>query len=188
MHIIEAYSLYSGLKIDKPFMQSELVDGDFGKFIFFNPHSRGEAKFYKNWQKVISLISPELKSKNINIIQVDSLDKEYEGCKKIDNITFNQTAWLMEKSIFLLGIDSFCMHLASSLNKPMLILFGAHQCFNCCKPYFGDPNIQHFFLADLKGNRPTYSYEKGGEYMDQFSPEEIAEAFIKILKKHEHIS
>ena len=188
MHIIEAYSLYSGLKIDKPFMQSELVDGDFGKFIFFNPHSRGEAKFYKKWQEVISLISPELKSKNINIIQVDSLDKEYEGCKKIDNITFNQTAWLMEKSILLLGIDSFFMHLASSFNKPMLILFGAHQCFNCCKPYFGDPNIQHFFLADLKGNRPTYSYEKGGEYMDQFSPEEIAEAFIKILKKHEHIS
>lgn len=188
MHIIEAYSLYSGLKIDKPFMQSELVDGDFGKFIFFNPHSRGEAKFYKKWQEVISLISPELKSKNINIIQVDSLDKEYEGCKKIDNITFNQTAWLMEKSIFLLGIDSFCMHLASSFNKPMLILFGVHQCFNCCKPYFGDPNIQHFFLADLKDNRPTYSYEKGGEYMDQFSPEEIAEAFIKILKKHEHIS
>lgn len=188
MHIIEAYSLYSGLKIDKPFMQSELVDGDFGKFIFFNPHSRGEAKFYKKWQEVISLISPELKSKNINIIQVDSLDKEYDGCKKIDNITFNQTAWLMEKSIFLLGIDSFCMHLASSFNKPMLILFGAHQCFNCCKPYFGDPNIQHFFLADLKGNRPTYSYEKGGEYMDQFSPEEVAEAFIKILKKHEHIS
>jgi ADP-heptose:LPS heptosyltransferase len=169
-------------------MQSELVDGDFGKFIFFNPHSKGEAKFYKKWQEVISLISPELKSKNINIIQVDSLDKEYEGCKKIDNITFNQTAWLMEKSIFLLGIDSFCMHLASSFNKPMLILFGAHQCFNCCKPYFGDPNIQHFFLADLKGNRPTYSYEKGGEYMDQFSPEEVAETFIKILKKHEHIS
>lgn len=183
MHIIEAYSLYSGLKIDKPFMQSELVDGDFGKFIFFNPHSSGEAKFYKKWQEVISLISPELKAKNINIIQVDSLDKEYDGCKKIDNITFNQTAWLMEKSIFLLGIDSFCMHLASSFNKPMLILFGAHQCFNCCNPYFGDPNIQHFFLADLKGNRPTYSYEKGGEYMDQFDPKSVSEKFIELITK-----
>ena len=188
MHLVEAYSLYSGLKIEKPFIQHDPVYGDFGKFIFFNPHSRGESRFYKKWQEVISLISPELKSKNINIIQVDSLDKQYDGCKKIENITFNQTAWLMNKSICLLGIDTFCMHLASSLNKPMLILFGAHQCFNCCKPYFGDEAMQHFFLADLGGKKPMYSYEKGKEYLDQFAPEDVAKSFIEILRKHEHIS
>jgi ADP-heptose:LPS heptosyltransferase len=184
MHLIEAYSLYSGLKIDHPIIKKEPVNGIPEKFILFNPHSKGEAKFYYRWAEIISIIKPELDSRNISIIQIDSSEEAYEGCKKIDNITFNQTAWIMNEAICLLGIDSFCMHLASCLNKPMLILFGAHHHFNCCKPYFGDPSIQHFFIADLKGNKPTFSYDKGGEYLNQFDPKDVAEAFIKkIIKK-----
>jgi len=183
MHLIEAYSLYSGLKIDHPIIKQEPVHGIEGRFIFFNPHSKGEAKFYKRWQEVIDLIIPELKLKNINIIQIDSSDVTYKGCFKFYNITFNQTAWLMNNSLALLGIDSFCMHLASSLNKQMLILFGAHHHFNCCKPYFGDPSTQHFFLPDLVGKKPTFSYDKGEEYLNQFDPKDIAEKFIsKIIK------
>lgn len=184
MHLIEAYSLYSGVKIDHPIISQDPVNGIDYDFILFNPHSKGEAKNYKKWQEVISIIKPELSKRNIKILQLDSFESVYDGCIKIDNITYNQTAWLTNKSICLLGIDSFCMHLASSFNKPMLILFGAHQCFNCCKPYFGDPSIQHFFLADLKGNKPTYSYDNGGEYLNEFNPEDIAKTFIeKIIQK-----
>ena len=162
MHLIEAYSLYSGLKIDYPIIKQEAVPGINYKFILFNPHSKGEAKNYKRWQEVISIIKPELDKENIRILQLDSFDTVYDGCNKVDNITYNQTAWLTNKSICLLGIDSFCMHLASSFNKPMLILFG----------------------ADLKGNKPTYSYDNGGEYLNEFKPEDIAKAFIeKIIQK-----
>jgi len=184
MHLIEAYSLYSGLKIDYPIIKQEPVTGIDYQFILFNPHSKGEAKNYKRWQEVVSIIKPELDKQNIKILQLDSFETVYDGCIKIDNITYNQTAWLTNRASCLLGIDSFCMHLASLFNKPMLILFGAHQCFNCCKPYFGDASIQHFFLADLKGNKPTYSYDNGGEYLNEFKPEDIAKAFIKkIIKK-----
>jgi hypothetical protein len=184
MHLIEAYSLYSGLKIDYPIIKQEPVNGIDYKFVLFNPHSKGEAKNYKRWQEVISAIKPELDKRNTKILQLDSFETVYDGCIKIDNITYNQTAWLTNRASCLLGIDSFCMHLASLFNKPMLILFGAHQCFNCCKPYFGDASIQHFFLADLKGNKPTYSYDNGGEYLNEFKPEDIAKTFIKkIIKK-----
>jgi len=184
MHLIEAYSLYSGLKIDHPIIKQEPVDGIDYKFILFNPHSKGEAKNYKRWQEVISAIKPELDKQNIKILQLDSLDTIYDGCIKINNITYNQTAWLTNKSICLLGIDSFCMHLASAFNKPMFILFGGHHHFNCCKPYFGDSFKQHFFLPNLKGNKPTFSYDKGAEYLNQFDPKDIAETFVKnIIKK-----
>ena len=184
MHLIEAYSLYSGLKIDHPLIKQDPVDGISGKFILFNPHSKGEAKFYYKWPEVISIIKSELDSRNISIIQVDSSEEAYEGCKKINNITFNQTAWLMNEASCLLGIDSFCMHLASCFNKPMLILFGAHHHFNCCKPYFGDETIQHFFLPKLKENKPTFSYDKGGEYLNEYNPNHVAEVFIeRIIKK-----
>lgn len=182
MHLIEAYSLYSGLKIDYPLIKQEPVQGINYKYIIFNPHSKGSAKYYKKWQDVISIINNSLKG--VKIIQIDSLDKEYEGCFKITNISYNQTAWLMNNSLALLGIDSFCMHLASAFNKPMLILFGGHHHFNCCKPYFGDPSNQHFFLPNLKDKKPTFSYDKGEEYMDEFHPKEIAKCFIdKIINK-----
>lgn len=189
MHLIEAYSLYSGLKIDYPIIKQEPVKGVDGKFLFFNPHSKGEAKNYKKWNEVIQIIKPELNERNIKIIQVDTFDNIYDGCIKIDNINYNQTAWLINKSIGLLGIDSFCMHLASVFNKPMVILFGGHQCFNCCKPYFGDPLIQHIFVADLKGNKPTYSYDKGSDYLNSFDPKEVAKTLLeKIIKSNEYLS
>lgn len=184
MHLIEAYSLYSGLKIDHPLIKQEPIPGIYGKYILFNPHSKGDAKYYKRWAEVINKITPELKDKNIKIIQVDSSNTTYSGCIKLNNITFNQTAWLTNQSICLLGIDSFCMHLASSFNKPMLILFGGHHHFNCCKPYFGDETIQHFFLPKLKENKPTFSYDKGGEYLNEYDPNHVAEVFIeRIIKK-----
>jgi len=181
MHLIEAYSLYSGLKIDYPLIKQERVEGISGKYILFNPHSKGSAKYYKKWQDVISIIKPKLKE--IKIIQIDSLNNEYAGCIKINNISYNQTAWLTNNSLAILGIDSFCMHLASVFDKPMLILFGGHHHFNCCKPYFGDPSKQHFFLPDLKGKKPTFSYDKGQEYMDEFDPKCVAKKFIEIINK-----
>jgi ADP-heptose:LPS heptosyltransferase len=184
MHLIEAYSLYSGLKIDLPIIKQEPVPGVHGKFVLFNPHSKGEAKNYKKWAEVIQEISPELENKNIKIIQIDSSTITYLGCQKINNITFNQTAWLTDRSLCLLGIDSFCMHLASSLDKPMLILFGGHHHFNCCKPYFGNPCNQHFFFPNMNGNKPTFSYDKGSDYLNQFNPKEVAKAFLeKIINK-----
>lgn len=184
MHLIEAYSLYCGLKIDKPIIKEEDIPNFTSeKFIIFNPHSKGESRNYKNWQAVIDKIYSEIKNQNIDIIQIDSSEKEYQGCKKITNISFNQTAWLTNRSLALLGIDSFCMHLASALNKPMLILFGGHHHFKCCGPYFGDSSKQHFFISDLKGNKPTFSQDVGQEYMDQFDPKEIATSFIeKVIK------
>ena len=181
MHLIEAYSLYSGLKIDYPIIKQESVDSIDYKFILFNTHSKGEAKNYKRWQEIISKIKPELDKQNIKILQIDSFDTVYDGCIKIGNITYNQTAWLTNKSICLIGIDSFCMHLASVFDKPMFILFGGHHHFNCCKPYFGDPFKQHFFLPNLKGNKPTFSYDKGEEYLNQFDPEEVSQYIIKHL-------
>ena len=99
MHLIEAYSLYSGVKIDHPIISQDSVNGIDYDFILFNPHSKGEAKNYKKWQEVISIIKPELSKRNTKILQLDSFESVYDGCIKIDNITYNQTAWLTNKSI-----------------------------------------------------------------------------------------
>lgn len=179
MHIIEAYALYCGLKIEKPFIHQEKVDGVEDKFILFNPHSRGEAKNYKKWQQIIDIVKPKAEEKNFKIIQVDSSEKEYSGCQKINNISFNQTAWLTNKCEFLIGIDSFCMHLASTFDKKMFILFGNHHYYNCCKPYFSSAANIYPFIVDLKNKKPTFSYERGGEDFNTIDPSLVANTIIQ---------
>ncbi|NBO22944.1 hypothetical protein EBU94_06370, partial [bacterium] len=123
---------------------------------------------------------------NQKIIQIDNHHREYKFCKKINNISFNQTAFLIKNSLYLIGVDSFCMHLASIYNKKMLILFGGHHYFNCCKPYFGDYKNYRFMIADLKNKKPTFSKIIGSEYMNQFDPNVVAEEFLKHFFENEN--
>lgn len=181
--MLEAYALFCGLKIDKPKIKEEEVKNLPEKFILFNPHSKGMNRFYNRWQEVIDIIIPSLKEKNIEIIQIDSFEKEYDKCKKINNLTFNQTAFILKKSILLLGIDSFCMHVASCYNKPMVILFGGNVEFNSTKPYFGDYSNYKFFIPYLNGNKPTHTFDTGQEYINQFNPDSIAQSVIDLINR-----
>lgn len=182
MHIIEAYALNCGLKIDKPEIEEEEVTGIPENFILFNPHTKGKNKYYDKWQEVIDIIKPKLDEKNISIIQIDCFDKEYNGCIKIPKLSWNQTAFLTNKCLFLIGIDSFCMHLADSYKKNMIILWGGSADFNTCKPYFGDYNNYKFFIPYLKGNKPTYSFDTGQEFINQHNPQKISESIFELLK------
>jgi len=187
MHILEVYSLNTALKIDKPEIYEEKINEfDEQKYIIINPYSTAISKNYNKWQQVIDIIHPYLNRQNIKIIQIDNHHREYKFCKKINNISFNQTAFLIKNSLYLIGVDSFCMHLASIYNKKMLILFGGHHYFNCCKPYFGDYENYRFMIADLKNKKPTFSKTIGAEYMNQFDPNTIAQEFLKHFFKNEN--
>lgn len=183
MHLLEAYALNCGLKIDKPTITEEEMDGIPDKFIIFNPHSKGENRFFEKWQETINLIYPELEKRNTSIIQIDSLEKEYDKCKKISNLTWNQTAFLVKKCSLLLGIDSFCMHLASLYDKKMVILYAGNVNFNSTRPYFGDYSNYRFLIPFLKDKKPTYSFNTGKEYINQHNPEKIKEYFMELIDK-----
>lgn len=187
MHILETYALNTGLKIDKPEILEEPINGfSEQNYIVINTYSSATSKNYAKWQEVIDLIYPKLLQNNVSIIQLDNGYKKYKFCKKINNISFNQSAFLIKNCCYLIGIDSFCMHLASIYNKKMLILFGGHHYFNCCKPYFGDYNNYRFMIADLKNKKPTFSKTLGSEYMNQFDPIIIAEEFSKHFFENEN--
>jgi ADP-heptose:LPS heptosyltransferase len=181
MHIIEAYALGAGVKIDRPIFQEEPYDGLPDKFILLNPHSKGISRFYSKWQDVVNLIQPRLKEQGVSILQLDTEDKAYEGCVKLPPITFNQSFCVVRKSIMLLGIDSFCMHISDALNKPMVILYAGNAPFNHSRPYFGDYAKYRFFIPDMMGKKHTYSFTQGQEYINQHEPEKIAEAVFELL-------
>ncbi len=183
MHLIETYALACGLKIEKPLIKECFYPGLPEKFILFNPHSKGLGRFYNKWQEVINLIYPFLESEKISIIQIDSFDKKYNFCTKISESSFNHTAFITSKCSLLLGIDSFCMHLANSYGKPMVILYSATTEFNNSKPYFGDLKLCKFFIPERNGLPAFYGLDAAQEYINQHNPKDISDAVIQLLSK-----
>lgn len=181
MHLVETYALSCGVKIEKPLIKELPYSNLPEKFILFNPHSKGLGRFYNKWQEVIDLIYPFLEFKKISIIQLDFFDKTYNHCLKIQTSSFNQTAFVMSKCSLLLGIDSFCMHLADFYKKPMVILYSGNVEFNNTRPYFGDLNMYKFFIPDLGGLAPFYNPDTAQEYINQHSPKEVSNAIRQLL-------
>lgn len=63
MNKLERYSLHSGLKVSKPFINDCYFPTTIDKYISFNTSSLVQSKHYDLWQEVIDFIKPYLKSK-----------------------------------------------------------------------------------------------------------------------------
>jgi len=81
MHLIEQYALSCGVKIDKPFVETCFFPVECQKYITLHASSGMQAKNYDYFNDVSDLISPFLKEKNINILQIgDQADRKIHNC------------------------------------------------------------------------------------------------------------
>ena len=99
MHILETYSLISGAKIDKCFIQEEEIVLPEKPFITFHPYSpKGNSKQYKYWDDVISLLLQNNKF-NYDIIQIgEKTDPVYNRVNSLylGKTTYNSLAYLIK--------------------------------------------------------------------------------------------
>ena len=91
MNKLERYSLHSGLKISKPFINDCFFPIIQDKYITFNSECSISSQVYDYWQEVIDLIYEPLKDAGISIIQLgEEKSRQYEKVYSIKNIaTFN---------------------------------------------------------------------------------------------------
>ena len=159
MHLLEQYSLASGVKIKKPYIYEKFFPVTADKYITFHPSSK-PSKTYDYWQEVINLILPVLDSKGIKIIQLgQEKEKVYNGVLSLVGFTnINQTAFVLRGSMLHVGADSFPTHIASGYNKKIVALY-SNNYVNCVRPFFGDPK-DHVLLEPKRNNKPTFSFEE----------------------------
>jgi ADP-heptose:LPS heptosyltransferase len=124
MHLLEQYSLASGVKIKKPYIYEKFFPVTAEKYITFHPSSK-PSKTYDYWQEVINIISPILDSKGIKIIQLgQEKEKVYSGVVSLVGFTnINQTAFILRDCLLHFGADSFPTHIASGYNKKIVALY-----------------------------------------------------------------
>lgn len=180
MHLLEQYSLASGVKIKKPYIYEKFFPVTADKYITFHPSSK-PSKTYDYWQEVINLILPILDSKGIKIIQLgQEKEKVYNGVLSLVGFTnINQTAFVLRDSMLHVGADSFPTHIASGYGKKIVALY-SNNYVNCVKPFFGDPK-DHVLLEPKRNNKPTFSFEENPKTINSIKPETIANSVLNLL-------
>lgn len=184
MRLLDTYATNTGSKINKPFIYTKFFPIPLEKYITLQAQTPYDSRNYSYWQEVINLIRPELIKLNIHILQVGT--KEEKPLNDVINLigqtTTHQLAYLIEKSVMHLGADSFCVHLASHFNKPIVSLYSISNP-NVAGPHFGD-NTKHILLKGYErvGNKkPSYSQIEFPKSIDTIFPEEIANSVFSLL-------
>ncbi len=180
MHLLEQYSLASGVKIKKPYIYEKFFPVTADKYITFHPSSK-PSKTYDYWQEVVNLIFPILNEKGIKIIQLgQDKEKVYSNVLSYVGLTnINQTAFVLKNSLLHFGADSFPTHIASGYGKKIVALY-SNNYINCVKPFFGDPK-DHILLEPKRANKPTFSFEENPKTINSIKPEHIANSILKLL-------
>jgi len=184
MHLLESYSLSTGLKIGKPWIYKKFFPLPFDeKYITLQPFSKGPAKNYKYWQDVIDIIFRPLQENGIRIVQLGLPNEPIiNGCVDLRGRTsFNQLSYLVGNAEMHVGADSCCTHFASGENKKIVSLYSIMPDKNC-GPYWSDRRDVCCINAKRKAKKkPSYNYLSDDNTINQISPEDISENIFKLL-------
>tara|TARA_Y100001973_G_scaffold106584_1_gene185511 strand:- start:2823 stop:4037 length:1215 start_codon:yes stop_codon:yes gene_type:complete len=183
MHLIERYALSTGCKIDKPEIYQDYFPMPFEEdYIIFAPNGKSH-KQYIFWQEVLNILSPVLEKENIKVVQVGLKgEPQYAGTYSlVGQTSINNLAYLTEKSIMYLGVDSFVTQIASSQDNKIVCLYN-HVNISNRKPFWGDPKEQILIEPKRKnGDKPCYSAWDRKDYLNTIGPEKISNAVIDLL-------
>lgn len=181
MHLLNRYSLATGLKIDKPFILDKFFPIDCEKYITVHFNSK-PSKTYDHAQEVVDILYSILSKYNISIIQVGGKDElSLSKCTNISGqTTINQLAYVIKNSLLHVGVDSVPAHFAGYYDIPLVALY-SNNYIECCKPAWGDKNKQILLEPRRVNLKPSFSFEESPKTINTITPESIVECACKLL-------
>lgn len=186
MHLLDAYALNCGLKINKPFIYEKYSPVSYDNYIVLDILDKAESKTYPYWQEVLFLLQEYLEKKSIKIIQIgDKNEMPLADTVFVQDLNINQKAFVIKNALLYLGVDSVCMHIASSYDKPIVAIYSNSNPKNT-GPYFNVSN-QPLIIESPK-IKPSFSDMENPKTVNKIKPEEIAKAVLKKLNIKSSIS
>jgi hypothetical protein len=182
MHLVERYALGTGCKIGKPYIHQHYFPLHFGKFITLHTTTK-DAKTYDYWADVMDLIVPELKKQGIHILQIGGeKEKQLDGAVYLCGQTsINQTAYIIDKAMAHVGVDSFPVHIASAYGKKIVALYSTSYISNC-GPYWSSKEDRFLLQPErAKGVKPSFSFKEGVKQINTIKPEDVAAKIFEAL-------
>ena len=181
MHLCSIYAADLGCKIGYPVLQPHYFPILQDKYVVLHNSDKCPSKSFSYWEDTIKILKPELEKRGIKIFQIGTgEDKKIDGVDEFYNFTsFKQSAYLIQNSLGLVGIDSSPIHIASALNKPTTSIY-AHCYSNMCDPLWNKGKAI-IIESDRGGKKPSFSNHETPKEIDRIKPEQIAESVFKML-------
>lgn len=183
MHILEAYSTSTGLKIDKPFILDKFFAVPAEKYITIHTgDGKFESRTYDYWQDTADFLNKFLNPHGIRIVQIGSKeDKMVQNVICLNGKTsVAQTAYVIKNSLCHVGIDSFPMHLASHYGRKIVGLYSNAPAENSA-PYWSEASDVALLESDKGGDRPTYSKREKPKTINTIFPDVIAKSVCSVM-------
>jgi len=182
MHLVENYALVCGCKIDRPFIKTKPIELPNKPYILLHAHNpKGKDRNYRHWNKVVSMLSNYTKFEH-EIIQIGQQnDPIVNGVNStyLGRLNYNELAYLVEHCDLLLCFDSFPMHLASTLDKKIVAVFGRQE--QNTRPYFNVNSPYKVFAPSFEQYKPSFNDTDKFDLLNQIQPKEIFDATINLL-------
>ncbi len=183
MHLIERYSLSTGLQIDNPKIVDHFYPIDADKYIVFHTSAKDSLRDYDYWKEVKGLLQPMFHKNGLKTVQI-GLEKDPSVDCDIDlrgKTTINQMANVIKNCHYFIGVDSFPAHLAGFYNKKMLAIY-ANSYSACVHPYWGDPKNQKIIETHRpNGEKPSFSFDENPKTINRLKPSELAAEFADLV-------
>jgi hypothetical protein len=184
MRLLDTYATNTGSKIDKPFIFSKFFPLPCEKYITIQAQTPYDSRNYAYWQDVIDFIYPILQKQGINIIQV-GLKDEIPLNKTINLLgktSINHLAYVIQNSLLHFGADSFCVHLASHFDLPIVSIYSISNP-SVAGPHFGDSS-KHVLIKgyeNIGNKKPSYSQVENPKSINTIKPEQIIKGILDLL-------
>lgn len=115
-----------------------------GNYICLTAVSSKEAKKYKHWTDVVANLKEMIPS--VKIVQLGLKNEDLiDGCLDFRGISFNETLFVIQKSIMHIGPDTGMNHAAAALGVPHFVLFASTSPRQCA-PHLLDPSVLQICL------------------------------------------
>lgn len=181
MHLLEAYSVVSGAKIDNCFIYEEPINLPLNPYITLHSYNpKGSGRQYKYWNEIIKSLKNNSKFK-YEILQIGGSDddKTIANTEYLGKTNYNSLAYIIKHAELHIGFDSLPVHLASYYNKRMVVLY-AHYANNT-KPYFSSPDKVILLEPDHSKIKPVFSQDDPFDQMNSISHNLVSDAVIGLL-------
>ena len=174
MHIAESFALASGAKLNNQRLYERFTPIGSNQYISFHKIH------YDQYQEVLNLIQPILKSYDIDILQISGTN--YPKILSLPKIKdYGSASYVLRHSLLHFGEYSILFDLCSSVNTKSLILNSIGYEKAIC-PFFSNKNEQTVINNYAKDNNlPLFDSKSSKNLLNEIKPEDIAAKILNLL-------
>lgn len=185
-HLVEEYAKNLGVKISKPIVSRHFLPLVFDKYITICLDHEAPSKNYKYYDIVFDMIKKYLDANDIKIIQIGSSKspKLNSADARFFDLNFKNSAYIISKSELHVGIDNVYSHYASSINIPLITIFG--NVYSAVAGGYWSKNKTNI-EAPWKV-KPSLSAVDANDSINKIEPEKIASSIFKQLSINAKVS